>query len=245
MASTQYFDHVIAARSIASATNDQEAATEGSTTISLETCEMGEADIFTWIESNFSEFMRALKRLPPGDREILLSYYLIGKPQHAIARISRTTQTLMSSKIRDAMKRLCAVLLLGDITETLLADIFTGAGVEHQLSTPLSVIAWSYSRTRAFSASAKALKLKRPDIRRALVAAHKILIASDDTREQALGAWLYGLLEKSNPTGKGLSAREKKKQGDQYHVNSRILGEFVVDVTDPDFKLLFASRAER
>jgi hypothetical protein len=46
--------------------NDQEAASEGMTTISLETCEMrGGGRLYpAWIESNFSNFMKALKHLP-------------------------------------------------------------------------------------------------------------------------------------------------------------------------------------
>lgn len=79
-----------------------------------------------------------------------------------------------------------------------------------------------------------------------MLSAHKRLMVSTDMREQALGTWLFGLLEKSSPTGTGLSAREQKKQGDQYHVDGRILGDFYVNVDDPQFAAnMFVSRAER
>jgi len=72
-----------------------------------------------------------------------------------------------------------------------------------------------------------------------------ILRINLDILQQALGAWLYGMLEKSNPTGNGLSATEMRKQGDQYLIDGRILGQFSIDVADPEFAAnCFISRAE-
>jgi hypothetical protein len=43
-----------------------------------------------------------------------------------------------------------------------------------------------------------------------------------------------------------LSARERTKQGDQYHVHSALLDQFSIDVTDPEFVAnCFVSRTER
>jgi hypothetical protein len=85
--------------------------------------------------------------------------------------------------------------------------------------------------------------VKREDIRRALLA---VLMASIDMRQQAVGAWLYGLIEKSNPVRNGLSAREQLKLGSQYLKDGDILGRFEIDFSDPQFAAnCFISRAER
>ena len=114
----------------------------------------------------------------------------------------------ISTKIRECLKRVGAVLLMGEVTEARLGEVFTAAGVEHALSVPLSTIAWSYASTRAYWLSAKLLKLQRADIRRVLLVAHETLTASTDMRQQACGAWLWGIFEKSDPNGSGLAKRE-------------------------------------
>lgn len=243
-----WWNWAVSEASIRAAKEDPEAAVAGMNMLSVENCEMGEGDVFAWISdpTNLVRFLQALRHLPLLDQEILLSYYVVARPQHVLAKICRSTQTLLSTKIRECLKRLGAVLLLGDITKQLLAEVFSGAGVEHLLATPLSTIAWSYSKTRAYWLTAEKLKVKRQDIRRALLKAHKTLVASTDMREQALGAWLWGSLEKSNPMGNGLAKREMRKQGHQVLKDGAILGQFSVDITDPEYaKFMFISRAER
>jgi replicative DNA helicase len=58
----------------------EEEALEGATTISLETQrDLQEDDIFTYIQENFTGFLKMLKYLSQEDQDILLSYYLLGK----------------------------------------------------------------------------------------------------------------------------------------------------------------------
>jgi hypothetical protein len=83
--------------------------------------------------------------------------------------------------------------------------------------------------------TAAKLKVKRQDIRRAVLVVHHRLAAATDRLQQALGAYLFPMVESSNAQGTGLTKKEMAKQGDQYRVDDAILGGFEVDVTDPAF----------
>jgi hypothetical protein len=238
-----FFDNIIAQRSLLLSEED---ALEGATTVSLETqAEMGELDVLSYIEDNFPEFMRTLRYLPSEDQELLLSYYLLAKTQTTLAVLYRTTQTLISTRIRMAMQRIGTYMLLGPPTVELMRGILTETGLENLLSTPLSGIVALYAETRSFQRVAELAGLHRPDIRRVMSQAARQLNESTIAHHKALGAYIAGLIDKASATGQGFSKRKLMKQGDIYVKDPEVLGKFVIDVAHPDFTHVFVSRANR
>lgn len=239
---TPYFDTIVAIRSMRL---DAEAALEGMTTMSVETCEeLGEADILSYIEGNFTQFLAALRHLSTEDQELLLSYYITGKTQATLAKFFGSTQTLTSTRIRRAIQRLGGFLMLGEPTPDVTAELFLECGVEDKLRVPLSRLVAHYATTRSFLATAQAFGLKRVDVRSAMRLASLNLRDASDIRQKALGAYVFGLIEKSSAFGTGWSDRKKRKQGDVFHQDSGLLGEFTIDVSHPDFEAnCFISRA--
>jgi len=239
-----FFDAVIAARAVKL---DAETALMGNTTVSLETQDMAESDVLTYIENNFPDFIRNLRYLSKEDQETLLSYYILSKTQTAIANLQRSTQTLCSSKIRLAMRKMCTVIICGSPTPELLKEVFEGAGIEHPagLNVPLSEIVSLYSKTRSFQRVAELLSVHRPEVRRVMSAAAKTLSKSNDRRDKAIGAYVSDLIDKASASGQGFSRRKLAKQGAVHVKTPDILGEFRISVTDPAFDQIFVSRANR
>lgn len=246
MENSVYFNNITAARSLLLSEEEQ---FEGCTTISLETCEdLTEADIYTYITENFPEFLRKLRYLKREDQELLLSYYLLGKTQTTLAVIHKSTQTVCSSRIRMAIRVLGGAFLnMGEPSVETLHRVFEKVGIEDSLiTTPLSEIVTQYASCRNFQQISEVYNLHRPDVRRAMSSASKLLMHSKDPDEAAIAAWIYSLVDKSNPTGHGYSKRKAAKQGHLYRTDEDITGKFVVDVEDPEFeKALFVSRANR
>ena len=245
-----YFDAVIAARSMLL---DEWSALEGTTTVSLETqTELGEADIFSYIEENFVQFLQTLRYLSKEDQELLLSYYILAKTQTTLAILHRSTQTLCSARIRMAMQKMGTFILLGPPTAELTSKVFTELGLEQSLKSPdteavvpLSQVVDLYAKTRSFQRVAEVLQLHRPDVRRVMSQTSKQLLESQDIRHRALGAYLFDLTEKASASGKGFSKRKLAKQGSIYCRDSDLLGDFTVNVAHADFDQLFISRANR
>ncbi len=246
MENSAYMDSVTAARSILLSEEDQ---LEGTTTISLETCEdlQQEEDVCTYIQENFGEFLKTLRYLKKEDQELLLSYYLLSKTQNTLALIHKSTQTVCSFRIRMAVKTLGAFIMMGPPTPEKMKVILEKEGLEDSLGKlPLSECVDLYAKTRSFQRLAEVHHLHRPDIRRAMSRASKALMESKDAHAHALGAYIHSLIDKANPSGMGYSKRKMQKQGHVYRVDSPILGDFRVKVTDPDFeKHWFVSRANR
>ena len=64
---------------------------EGGVLVSIETAEdqQQEEDIWVWLQDHFDHFLRLLRHLSKEDQELLLSYYLLGKTQSALASLIR------------------------------------------------------------------------------------------------------------------------------------------------------------
>jgi hypothetical protein len=226
-------------------TEDQ--SLEGATTISLETqLDLSEDDILTYVEDNFTEFLRVIRYLSNEDQELLLSYYLLSKTQNTLAVIHRTTQTLCSLLIRKAVERVGTFILLGPPTQESMQAVLIREGLEYILpGMEMSKAIELYQKTRSFQKVADMFRLHRPNVRRAIRRAAQALEQSDDRQGKALGAFLQGLIEKSSASGMGFSKRKLYKQGHIQLRSSDILGEFCIDVSDPDFEQVFVSRANR
>ena len=213
---------------------------------------MTEEDILTYVQENFSEFVQTLRFLSKEDQELLLSYYILSKTQNTLALIHKSTQTVCSFRIRQAVKRIGTFMMLGAPTEEVMAKVFKDASIEEVLPTnskgeqvKLSQVVAMYEKTRSFQQVADTFGLHRPDIRRAMSRAAKQLNDSKDPQEIALGAFVHGLIDKASASGQGYSKRKLSKLCHIYRQDPEILGSFVLNVQNPDFHYLFTSRANR
>jgi hypothetical protein len=251
-----FFDAVVAARSVLL---DDETALEGATTVSLETqTDMVESDVLTYIEDNFPQFLTNLRYLSKEDQELLLGYYVLAKTQTSLALLHRSTQTLCSARIRLAMQKMGTYLIMGPPTPELMRKYFDDVKVpvtdsdgtrdvalENLLPVPLSKVVELYSRTRSFQRVAEVLQLHRPEVRRVMSLATKVLGDSDDRCKKAIGAYLFDMIDKASASGAGFSRRKMEKQGNIFLTTSSLFGDFRVDVTHPDWGQFFSSRANR
>jgi hypothetical protein len=81
-----------------------EKALEGDTLCSVETQDEKTTGLLSYVANNPSGFVQTRRYLSKEDQEILIGYYLLHKPQHALASLHGSTQTLTSSRIRAAVK---------------------------------------------------------------------------------------------------------------------------------------------
>jgi hypothetical protein len=179
------------------------------------------------------------------DQELILSYYVLAKTQTTLAVLHQSTQTQCSSRIRMAMRKMGTFMLLGPPTPDVLARIFTAIGMEDEVGKPLSQVVSLYARTRSFQRVAEILDLRRSNVRVAMRLASKALNRSENMRHRAVGAYVFDLIDKASAFGGGFSTREMAKQGNIYTTDSRLLGEFRINVEDPEFATIFVSRGNQ
>jgi hypothetical protein len=218
-------------------------------TISLETQQdlLGES-IYAYVWNNFRDFITNIRTLSEEDQELLLSYYILGKTQTALAIVNKSTQTICSTKIRMAAKRLGARILLGDITEEMLENLFQKLGrteYEKDSSVKLSQLVYLYSQLGSAQEVADALGLYRPDVRRTITNLAKELITHNDLKLSALGALIQGLIDRSSASGHGPSKSRMIARGNMYRRDPDLLGEFDIDLRDPAFAHVLYPRANQ
>lgn len=238
---TAYFESIVASRAMLLDPEDY----QGDHTLSLETqADIVSQSIISYIHDNFGKFMEYLKFLSFEDQELLLSYYLLGKTQWSIARLHGSTQTICSFKLRLAMKRLGTYILMGVPSAEKINVILEQVGTTHfSENIRYADIIDLYAKTRSFKAVALSYGVKRPDVRRALSSLSKQLLATKDAPTLALGAYVFGLIDKASAQGRGLSQRERAKICPIYRKDPALLGDFVVNVAGEDFDHLLVSRA--
>lgn len=236
-----YFESIVANRALRVDPEDY----QGDHTLSLETqADIVSQSIISYIHDNFGKFMEFLKFLSFEDQELLLSYYLLGKTQWSIARLHGSTQTICSFKLRLAMKRLGTYILMGMPSADKIHLILEKVGTTHFTeSIRYADLIDLYAKTRSFKAVALQYGVKRPDVRRALSGLSKQLLAAKDAPTLALGAYVFGLIDKASAQGRGLSQRERAKICPIYRRDPAMLGDFVVNVASEDFDHLLVSRA--
>lgn len=242
---TPYMESISAARALLL---DEETALEGTTTLSLETqADLAEQDILTFINENFRTFMKVLRCLNSEDQELVLSYYILSKPQTVLARVQRSTQTVCSSRIRMAIKTLATFIMMGgEPPEEILHKVLEKAGFEDKLvKVPLSKAIVMYVEKRNFTEVADTFGVHRPEVRRWMRRASDALLESTDPEEAAVAVWIHSLLERANATGTGYSKRQRAKQGNHFLQSADITGEFRLRVEDPGFSQMFMARANR
>jgi hypothetical protein len=218
-------------------------------TISLETQSdlMGES-IYAYVWNNFHDFLTKIRNLSEEDQELLFSYYLLGKTQTALAVVNKSTQTICSTKIRMATKRLGAHILLGDITEEKLDSLLGKWGYTTYDKDPtirLSKLIYLYQQLGSAQDVADSLGIYRPDVRRTMTNLSKELLNHKDLLLSALGALMQGLIDRSSTNGHGPSKSRMLARGNLYRIDPEILGEFEIDLTDEGFSDVLYPRANQ
>jgi hypothetical protein len=254
MENSAYMESIVAVRA-QGLSEEEQLAGEGM--ISVETQqEFNDDSFYSYCAEHFAAWLKLIRTLPSEQQELLLCYYLLGKTQSLLAKIFVTTQTVCSFRIRMAVKLAGTFLLLGGVpTAEVIHPILLKAGLENKLPVPLSHLIAEYAECRDFSKMAYRHKLHRPDIRRAMSEASKILLGKDDGDQHvaaqatdpegiALGAYIFALIDKANPQGSGKSKREVDKTARAIvRCDPAIVGEFRINCNDPDFEHMFVSRA--
>jgi hypothetical protein len=200
------------------------------------------------MKDNFSVFAKFLRMLPSEDQELLLSYYMLGKPQWCLAKLYRSTQTVCSVKLRMAVKKLGTIALFhGHPTVESMTPVLERIGINHLIEKSQAVttatLIVEYRTLRSFALVAKKLGVMRPHVRRALSIAAKTLLASSIDDEVALGAYVFGLIDKASSSGHGYSQRKRDKHTHVFRQDPPLLGSFRIPVQHPEFEHILTSRA--
>lgn len=241
-----YFEMIVAARAMSKGFHDEADYLTADTCMSLETqADMMAEHIGTYIHENFDDFLRHLRLLPPEDQEILLAYYLLNRPQWCIAKLYRSTQTVCSSKLRMAVKKLGSVVIFGVPTTVDMDPILEAKGLNSLVQgIATSALIDEYRRVHSFALVAKRFKVHRPDVRRALSHTAKTLLTlKNSDKEIALGAYLHGLIDKASSSGQGYNQRKLDKYTHVVRRDPSVLGAFRISITDPDFEHVLVSKA--
>jgi hypothetical protein len=132
------------------------------------------------------------------------------------------------------------------------------AELEHSLEgVSLSEVIAMYAEYRSFQRIANVYDLHRPDVRRAMSRAAKSLLGGDRHNEDestatgspenlALGAYIFNLIDKADPSNVGTTKRQKAKTARcVVRVDPPCVGEFRVAVNDPGWDSFLVSRANR
>ena len=222
---------------------------QGDHTISLETQSdlMGDS-VYAYVWDNFESFLVNLRNLSEEDQELLLSYYLLGKTQTALAVVNKSTQTICSTKVRMAAKRLGAYILIGELTHETLTGLLTKAGtLEYEKDTSVSMadIVFNYSQLGSAQAVADTLGVYRPDVRRSMTALAKDLMSRPDLKLTALGALIQGMIDRSSINGYGPSKSRMLARGNMFRKDPEILGDFEIQLENEGFQDVLYPRANQ
>jgi hypothetical protein len=114
---------------------NDEITLEGAITVSIETAAdlgSGDGDVPPYIGDHFPDFFRGLRFLSRENQDMLFADYVLDKTQTRIARLRGTTQTLCSSNIRMALKKIGSLLMYGPSTARITKPVFVEFGLEHK-----------------------------------------------------------------------------------------------------------------
>lgn len=246
---TAYWDQITSERAFAQF-KDEKTALAGNELISAEAqFGMQEEDILAYITEHFADFLRYVRALSLQDQELLLSYYCLGKTQTDLAHFMHTSQTMCSSGIRLAVRALLATMVFGAVpTADALEPVLARAGmlkVDFEgVTADMSEVLEEYQRCRSFFDIAVKYGMRRPAIRRTIKRVS--LLLREETREpkeQALGWWMFRLMERANPRGRGENPRQQWKSRDMDARVPGVCGKFDIDIEAKNFDLLFAAHA--
>ena len=231
---TPYFESITAARSML-VEDPSDFAFE---TISLETQQdLARDTVGESIQAHFGAILPHMRLLSPEDQELLLSYFLLAKPQWCLAKLYQSTQTLCSLRIRLALKKLGVVTKYqGHPTQEALDAILEEHGLNALVEgVKTSTLVVEYRQRRSFAAVADLLRIHRPVVRRALTQVVNTLMSDPHEEHAAVGAYIHGLIDKASITGQGYSAQKARKLSHVHKKDPSLVGSFHIDLSDPAF----------
>ena len=204
----------------------------GNTLLSAETVG-GAEELATFIKNNFATFLKYVALLRPDDRLLLLSYHLLGKPQHLVGKVIGETQTLVSARQIKATRLLAFYALAGGVPSDDCLRSYLEA----------DVACWiiRFRQVRNLKMVATEFKIHRPEMKRQIIRASVELCTSSDPLRAGLGEYLASLSEGQNGDWTGLSRVRRKRATRMIRRDPDTLGEFRVNVADMDG--WFSSRA--
>lgn len=233
------------------------ARADDSDTVSLETLDAAVSPIATLIARYPETFFRLLRCLDPVDADVLLAYTELRKTQKQIGALYGRIQSFAGLQIHAAMLRLSLFIFAGvPLTADGIRPILISAGLEKP-NDPVSLAAviCEYASYRNWDEVQESLSLNavRPNQkhynhsirmwRTRVRDAKSKLHASTDIKQQALGAYLDGLIG-AGLTQRIMSAYRHRATAIVRATTPAILGQFRVDVSDPNFNALFAVPAD-
>jgi hypothetical protein len=175
---------------------------------------------------------------------MLLCYYALHTTQDSLAPLFKFSQTNVSSQLRMAVKTLCAYMS-GNPSQERLRACLEAAGEEGGLAAPLSQLIAEYAECRSFVEVADKHGIRRPEVRKAMRKVSDALCAANGAEEQALGAYIWLLIDKASARGTGLTARRRSSMCPIVRSDPDTLGQFRVRVDDPGFDSWFVPKATR
>ena len=231
---TPYFEAITAARSIRVA----DPADFKDETISMETQgDLARDTVGDSLRENLRDYLPHIRRLSPEDQELLLSYYLLSKPQWCLAKLYQSTQTLCSFRIRLAVKKLgVATAYNGHPTLEDLTLVLEDHNLNHLVEgVTTAALVVEYRTRRSFAAVADALRVHRPSVRKALTQAVNVLFEDPHSEHKAIGAYIHGLIDKASIQGYGFNLKKAEKLAHVFKTDPALVGAFTIDLSDPAF----------
>ena len=202
-----------------------EGTMSGEATLSVETmaAESCGMDLFTFSHERWSVFKTAASKLPEWAREMLFSYILCNKPQHAIAKLYDTTQTLCGSDLQRITRTIGANILYPEISVDRLRKVFERNGCAENMipreigGGSLKVLGCelinAYRESLSFREVAKRFGVRRSSMRLVMRGLLDKL-TNDDLETMAVKSWLSTLLAKRHSEDNGLDERHERKLKD-------------------------------
>lgn len=247
-----YWDAITAQRALLL---DPETALQGNTLLSMETLKGEEVDFCTFVQNHLAAFLQGIRRLTRMDQDLLLGYYLLRKSQTQLAEFLCLTQTIASAEIRLAERALCAFFYFGGErpSRAQMEPILKKANLDRwkckrQKAPPNGLnTAWiidDYAVLHSFARVASLHDLPRPEIRRMLrTVSERLLKESQPMEAQLLGSWIEKLIHKRDSSEARFTNRYLAKQANQYRKDAACLGQFRIDLSDPELGQLFSPHA--
>jgi hypothetical protein len=249
---TRYFDGISEGRVLDLWRTNPDRMMRGGGLSSVETRrELEGGGIYSFIREHFGDFLRFVSRVPPREQDILLCYYLVGVEQTTLGRLFGVTQTVMSQKLRKAMRAAAAYVLWGDPLSQV-GRILEKTGTARMMGGRIEEAIRVFERTSSFywtSVELGDFPLANPEaqpkaeVRRRLTELLHLWEASTDQEVLAMAAYLHLLLRRPSGARKNEEGRKEKDRPRLRIKDPNCLGKSTINITSPNFDRMFPSKA--
>ena len=223
----------------------QEESSAGNELVSVETCpDQGHEHVRAFVEEHFGQFRKMISPLPEIYQDYLYCYLVVGKSQVYMGKVWKCTQTMISSRIRQAQKVLGALMLFqGDPTAHIDA-VIAAEGLQDAMDGHLGDAIRMYADTHSFETTGLEFGLPKGTVKIALTEASRTLLSRRDMRAQGMGAWLQMHMEIGSDEMKYSARRLQGEAADIYMVDPDECGQFAINLSSPGWDKVLAARAD-